>query len=233
MNYPKLFVYDLETTGLSLDCGVHQIAGVICEVQPKQFKVLKTFNYKVRPFKGDRVYQEALSVGGVTLDEIAKYTPPEEVYKNLKGTILTVIDKFNKEDKLTLVGFNSLHFDNDHLRNFFSKNGDKFFGSYFWSGGIDVMSEANRVLLNYRPYMPNFKLATVAEYLGIETKPEELHDALYDIMTTIKIFACCLKNPEIKSLDGANISEMKNKVIEYKEKQKKEFKKASGEYVVF
>ena len=230
---PKLFVYDLETTGLGLDSGIHQIAGLICEVQPSQFKVHKTFNLKVRPFKGDRVYEDALAVGNVTLEDIAKYQEPEKAFAELKGIILSQIDKFNKEDKMTLVGFNNLHFDNDHLRNFFSKNGDKYFGSYFWSGGIDVMSEANRVLLNYRPYMPNFKLATVAEYLGIETKPEELHDALYDIMTTIKIFACCLKNPEIKSLDGANISEMKNKVLEYKEKQKKEFKKASGEYVVF
>ena len=108
---PKLFVYDLETTGLGLDSGIHQIAGLICEVQPSQFKVHKTFNLKVRPFKGDRVYEDALAVGNVTLEDIAKYQEPEKAFAELKGIILSQIDKFNKEDKMTLVGFNNLHFD--------------------------------------------------------------------------------------------------------------------------
>jgi len=49
----------------------------------------------------------------------------------------------------------------------------------------------------------------------------------------LKVFAYCLKNPEIKSIEGANIAELKNKLVEYKEKNKTEFKKASGKYVIF
>ncbi len=235
MRNPKLFVYDLETTGLFTDCAVHQIAGLICEIKPNEFSVLKTFNYKCRPFKGDKIYPDALEVGGISLETLKAYPDPVEVYNELRNMILKYVDKFNSEDKMTLVGYNNLSFDNNMLRSFFSKNNDKYFNSYFWSGGIDVMSEAGRILLNYRPFMPNFKLATVAEYLGIETKQEALHDANYDIMLTLKIFAYCLKNPKIKTLDGANIAEMKNKVSEYKQKQKAEFskKKAVGSYVIF
>jgi DNA polymerase-3 subunit epsilon len=222
----KLFIFDLETTGLfAANCGVHQLAGAIIEIQPDGcLKFCESFNYKVKPFIGKRIYPSALEVGGLTYDTIASYGEPLAIFQEFRRTLEKHVKKFDNEDKMTLVGYNNMHFDNEFLRQWFLDCGEKYFGSYFWSNSIDVMSEASRVLINLRPLMPNFKLGTVAKTLGIAVSEEDLHDGLYDVRLTYKILSYCLKNPFPKTFEGVNIGKMKEEVLLEKERQKKEAK---------
>ena len=68
------------------------------------------------------------------------------------------------------------------------QNGDKYFGSYFWSNSIDVMVLATLRLLGVRPTMENFKLMTVAKTVGVQIDESKLHDAMYDIYLTREIY---------------------------------------------
>ena len=104
------------------------------------------------------------------------------------------VNKFNKTDKLHLAGFNNAPFDNQFFRAFFTQNRDNFFGSWFWSDTIDVMCLASNYLRNERHKMENFKLKTVAAYLGVEVEEDKLHDALYDIYLTQKIYEIVTQN---------------------------------------
>lgn len=181
----KLFFYDLETTGL--DCsrnGIHQIAGII-EIDGV---VKEEFNFKVRPFPNDQIDPGALTIAGVTKEEIFNYPYHMDIYLQLTNIIARYINKFDKTDKFHLVGYNNCAFDNAFFRQFFTKCLDKFFGSYFHSDSIDVMVLASYKLMDERTLIDSFKLSSVAQYLGIKIDETGLHDAMYDIRLTREIF---------------------------------------------
>src|SRR3712207_9107105 len=90
-----------------------------------------------------------------------------EVYAQFVAMLGKHVDKFNKKDKFFLVGYNNAAFDNQFLRGFFLQNGDNYFGSWFWANTIDVMVLATAYLAERRPEMENFKLSTVAKFLGV------------------------------------------------------------------
>lgn len=233
----KLFLFDLETTGLfSALCGVHQIAGCTATVDNEgKMTFADSFNFKMKPFPGKRVYPSALEVGGLTLEQIKAYPEPIVAYKSLLSIMEKMVEKKNSEDKMFLTGYNNAKFDNDFLRQWFSDCGERFFGSYFWSNCIDTMCEATRVLCNIRPYMTDFKLGTVAKTMGLSVDKENLHDGLYDVRLTAMILRECLKNPRIRTLEGVNIGKMKEEVAAFKAEQKnKDFKeKGKEDYVIF
>lgn len=98
------------------------------------------------------------------------------------------IDKYDRNDKYHFIGYNA-RFDADFVRKLFEKNGDQYFGSWFWFPPIDVMNLAAVDLLKLRNTLPNFKLATVIEKYGIKSEEEkELHDAYTDVRLTQKLF---------------------------------------------
>lgn len=175
----KLFFYDLETTGVNPGKnGIHQISGMIVI----NGEVKETFNFKVQPNPKAVIEKTALEVSGVTEEQIMAYSPMEVVFrKQLIPMISNYVDRYNKNDKFYLVGYNNAHFDNDFFRGFFIQNGDKYFGSYFWANCFDCMVLATPYLADVRPQMANFKQGTVAKALGIEVDDTKLHDALYDI----------------------------------------------------
>ena len=181
----KLFFYDLETTGL--DCnknGIHQISGkIVIDGETKE-----EFNFKVQPNPYAVIEEEALKVAGVTQEQVLAYEPMTSVYKKLTAMLEKYVKKYNKKDKFFLVGYNNAHFDNEFFREFFRQNGDKYFGSWFWSNCFDVMVLATPFLAEKRADMENFKLSTVAAALGIDVQADSLHDAMYDIELTHKIF---------------------------------------------
>lgn len=181
----KLFYYDLETTGLDQQQNaIHQIAGEI-EIDGK---VVEQFNWKVRPHEGAVIEESALNIAGVTREEIMQYPEMDFVYEMLKGMMSKYIDIYDKQDKFHLIGYNIIAFDNPFLRAFFLRNGDKFFGSWFWSNSIDVMVLASNELRYERAEMRNFKLHTVAMHMGVEVDLNKLHDARYDIYLTKEIY---------------------------------------------
>lgn len=154
----KYFFYDLETTGLNpMKDKIHQIGAIIYS----KGKVLEKVNIK--------------------------FGSEEYAFKQLIKILDKYIDRYNKDDKFHLSGWN-VGFDNGFFRRFFEKQNNKYFGSYFWSDSIDVMSLASNHLRNRRHTMENFKLGTVAKKLGISVDDNKLHDALYDIEITRKIY---------------------------------------------
>ncbi len=181
----KLFLYDLETTGVKYwRNGIHQISGMVVIDGVEKEK----FNFKVKPFEKADIEEEALKIAGVTKEDIATYEDMNVVY----GKILTIlgkyVDKFKKDDKFHLVGYNNASFDNQFFRAFFVQNNDNYFGSWFWADTIDVMVLASHKLIGERSKLANFQLKTVATYLGIQIDESKLHDALYDIELTQKIY---------------------------------------------
>lgn len=181
----KILFYDIETTGTRFwKNGIHQLSGAVVI----DGEIKETFDFRVRPNPNAIIEQEALDVAGVTKEQIMLYEPMEVVYKKFVELLGKYVDKFKRNDKFYLAGYNNAPFDNQFLRAWFVQNNDKFFGSWFWSNSIDVMVMATQYLIDKRPEMENFKLSTVARYCGIDVEAESLHDALYDITLTMKIY---------------------------------------------
>lgn len=146
------------------------------------------FDFHVQPNPKAVIEEQALSVAGVSREQVLAYPSMGEVYKKLVAMLGKYVDKFNKKDKFFLVGYNNASFDNQFLRGFFLQNGDNYFGSWFWANSIDVMILASHHLASRRHEMENFKLATVAKFMGINVDDEALHDAFYDIYLTREIY---------------------------------------------
>ena len=63
----KLFFFDLETTGVNFwQHGIHQISGCI-EIDGE---VREMFDFHVAPNPDAKIDQEALDIGGVTIEQI-------------------------------------------------------------------------------------------------------------------------------------------------------------------
>lgn len=174
----KIVFFDLETTGTLVNKhSIHQISGeIVVDGETKE-----VFNFYVQPHPKAEILQEALDVAGVTKEQILGYPPMNEVYEEFVAMLGKYVDKYDKKDKFFLAGYNNAAFDNQFLRAWFIQNGDKYFGSWFWSNSLDVMVLATPYLADLRHEMENFKQGTVAKTLGIEVDENLLHDALYDI----------------------------------------------------
>lgn len=181
----KLLFFDLETTGTNPGRnGIHQISGQIVI----DGKHVQDFDFHVQPNPKAVIEDAALNVGGVTREQVLAYPPMGQVYKEFVAMLDKYVDKYNKKDKLFLVGYNNAAFDNQFLRGFFLQNGDNYFGSYFWSNSIDVMVLASAYIADRRADMENFKLSTVAKFLGVSVSDDSLHNALYDIELTRAVY---------------------------------------------
>jgi DNA polymerase-3 subunit epsilon len=181
----KLLFFDLETTGTNPGKnGIHQISGeIVIDGESKG-----QFDFYVQPNPKALIEEQALAVAGVTREQIMAYPSMDVVYRDFISMLGKYVDKYNKTDKFFLVGYNNAAFDNQFLRGFFLQNGDQYFGSWFWSNTIDVMVLASARLAERRAEMENFKLATVAKFLGVSVDDTSLHNALYDINLTKAIY---------------------------------------------
>jgi DNA polymerase III subunit epsilon len=184
----KLFFFDLETTGtMYWKNGIHQISGII-EIDGE---IKESFDFKVQPNPSAQVDEQALKVSGITKETLSNYPPMRDVYTQLVVMLGKYVNKFDKKDKFFLVGYNNASFDNSFLRAFFVQNGDQYFGSWFWSSSIDAMVLASDALMLCRHNMENFKLHTVCKELMIDVDESKLHDAVYDVGLTRKVFKLC------------------------------------------
>lgn len=181
----KIFLYDLETTGLDSEYNaIHQLSGkIIIDGQTKEM-----LNLHMAPFEGALISKGALSVSGVTEEQIKAYPNEDEAYNKLMNKLNKYVSRFDRQDKMYLCGFNVHRFDNQFLRALFERHGNRFFNSYFWSDSLDVMLLASPCLIDKRPYMQNFKQMSVAKALGITIDESKLHNADYDIELSQQIY---------------------------------------------
>jgi len=180
----KLIFIDVETTGLGYPVsGLIQLSGVI----ETDGKTMASFNYRIRPFPADRISVKALSVNGITREQMAGYEDPRAVFDRFISLLGQFVDRYDRSDKFHLVAYNAL-FDSEHLRAWFEKNDDCFYGSWFWHPPIDVMGMAAVAAMANRSRLENFKLTTVARALGLRVEESLAHDAHYDIQLTRSVF---------------------------------------------
>ena len=185
----KYIYIDVETTGIPCpQSGLIQLAGAI-EIDGV---VREEFSYRVRPFPQDRIDDEALRLNGVTRDDFVHYDEPGKVLQAFITLLSRYVDRYDREDKFQLVAYNA-RFDADHVRAWFEKNGDQFFGSWFWHPPLDVMSLAAVALRDRRSHMKDFKLATVAQKIGLSVDEKRTHEAGYDVGLTREVFSRLLQ----------------------------------------
>jgi DNA polymerase-3 subunit epsilon len=208
----RIMYYDLETTGVDYKVSsVRQISGFL-EIDGK---VTDEFNFMVKPivknllgFEHNVWVGEEISINGVIWNkgaidlvksqgisskDVENYTPHMEIYEQIVNMLLKYISRYNNKEKFHLIGFNNRFFDDPFFRKWFEDCGDKYFGSYFWADSIDALCIASHYLKDRRHEMENFKLMTVARFLGIEVDESQLHDALYDVKLTKEIYERCTK----------------------------------------
>lgn len=191
----KLLFFDLETTGVKFwRNGIHQIGGIV-DIDGQE---VERFDIRLAPNPAATIEQEALDVAGVTLEQVQSYQPMEEGYRQLVGILSKYVNKFDKRDKMYLVGYNNAGFDNNFLRALFTQCGDKYFGSWFYPNCMDVYVMVTPFLMGVRNDMENFKLMTVARTMGIEIDENKLHDATYDIELTRDIFYKIINKMDVK-----------------------------------
>lgn len=191
----KLLFFDLETTGVKFwRNGIHQIGGIV-DIDGQE---VERFDIRLAPNPAATIEQEALDVAGVTLEQVQSYQPMEEGYRQLVGILSKYVNKFDKRDKMYLVGYNNAGFDNNFLRALFTQCGDKYFGSWFYPNCMDVYVMVTPFLMGVRNDMENFKLMTVAKTMGIEIDENKLHDATYDIELTRDIFYRIIGKMDVK-----------------------------------
>jgi DNA polymerase III subunit epsilon len=177
---------DCETTGLDNKIhGIHQLSGFI-EIDDN---IVKTFDYKIKPWNGCQYDNIALNKSNITKEQIQNNQSELEVYLEFKTMLLLFINTFDKTktDRYCFCGYN-VNFDKDFVNEFFIRNDYKYFFNCIWPIPIDVMYLAFNKLCNNRDLMLDFKLSTVANFLKIETNSESLHNSLYDIEITRNIF---------------------------------------------
>lgn len=182
MQVKKCFI-DTETTGLdSSKHGLVQVAGVI----DIGGVVVEEFDFMMRP-PADKLFEtRALEVIGKDMAVIDGYKPSKENFKMFKNILTQYVDQFNPKDKFFFIAYNA-PFDVGFIRQWFLDNGDKYYGSMFWTPAIDVMSQAGDALMFERHKLKDFKLGTVTNHLNI--KPSgKLHDAMTDIDLTRNLY---------------------------------------------
>ena len=186
--YPgyKHFFLDVETTGL--DTRLHdifQISGIITDAN---LNILESVDYRFCPFTLDTADPEALVKTGMTAESLSALPlTPREAYAGLNSLLERHCDRFNKLDKLHFVAYNA-KFDADFIRAFFEKNGDNYFGSWFWNPPICVMQAAAWMTMRVRGALPNFKLGTLCQCAELGWDEAAAHDASYDIHKTLELY---------------------------------------------
>ena len=180
----KLCFIDVETTGTDPNsCSIIQLSGIIVDSDEEI-----TFDYKIRPYK-DCITEEALAVTGYTREEIMDFDDSESIYKTFLELLDEYIDKYDKTDKMLFIAYNA-NFDYQFVRKFFEFHGNPYFGSYFYFPPLDIMTIAYWELLRRGKKRPeNFKLATVAKAFRVEVDEKKLHNSMYDIELTRKLYS--------------------------------------------
>lgn len=177
----KNLFLDLETTGLHYQQhGILEIGGVV-EIDGE---IVEEFKLNGQPFTDQLINKKALEINKTTLDEIATYQSPEDMYGQFVDILNKYVNRYDSKDKFFMIGYN-IYFDSMFLRTFFEKNDNQFMSSYFFWPYLDVAVLLCEQLKEQRSKIEYFNLAAMGKLLGIEF---EAHDALADAKACRQIY---------------------------------------------
>ena len=176
----KILYIDTETTGLDpVKNGILQISGIV-EINNEQ---VEKFDIKIKPFETDEINPKSLDICKISLEDIKGFTSPEEGFKQLLEIFDRHVNRYDKNDKFVFCAYNA-DFDIGFLKEFFIKNGDKYFFAYvkYIKDPFQVVKylAASRLI-----DAKNNKLGTICEYFGIEFK--NAHDAMADVIAVMEL----------------------------------------------
>lgn len=174
----KIFWFDTETTGL--DPKLHDILQLAFLIEIDG-KIIAKHNFNIQPCNYTNITKEALEINGLTIKKIKTFEKPREVYLKLIKILDTYVDKYNKKDKFHPAGYNIASLDVPILKQFFLKNENQYYGSYFDYHLIDPISTL--ALFEYKGILAleDFKLATASKHFKIKI---DAHKAMSDIEAT-------------------------------------------------
>ncbi len=114
---------------------------------------------------------------------------PSAAFKRLEKYLMGLVDNRNPNDKLVMIAHHSAA-DGEVLREFFVKNGSRYFGSYFYQQHICTIQMATLylTLTNNMNQVTSFKLGDLCRYFNIEVDDSKLHEAEYDVELLIKLY---------------------------------------------
>ena len=182
----KFLYLDTETTGVNpKEDSIFQISCIYVDTDAPEIGP-EEYDFKLAPYKNKGLSPVAAEKTGMTDEVINSYPQQDLVFKEFQEKICAKVNPRDRKDKMFLLGYN-VSFDDSFLREWFSFNGDRYYGSYFWNPCLDAMPLAGLRLMAARPYMPNFQLSTV--YKALTGKDlEGAHDAMADVRATKEIF---------------------------------------------
>lgn len=188
----KYLWVDTETTGWEpKTCGLLQVSGYV-EIDSE---IRETFDFKMKPHTGAQWMQEAVDKTKITPEIAAEFDEPSLVFAQFNSILEKYVDRFDKQDKFFLIGYN-VKFDEDFLREWFIREAKterdaqygNGFGAFFWTPSIDVMNYAAVRTMSSRHNFPSFRLGPVCRTLGIEFNEEDAHNAMFDIEKTRELW---------------------------------------------
>lgn len=173
----KMMFVDCKTTGLNNQaCAVYQMSGIFIEDD----RETERFDFRIRPFKGARIVETSLWIGGVTRGDLVDYPSEEDAFEAFRTMLERHVNIRNARDKMYIAGFNVSTFDGQFIWAMFRRNKNERFRDYFYSQYLDVMTIAAFALSGERRNLTDFHQSTVGRYLGIDVTDVDNHNTLYE-----------------------------------------------------
>lgn len=181
----KILYLDTETTGLDPKLNdIIQIGGIF----ERDGVVVEEFDIKMQPLNYENISQDALNTNGFTIEQIKTFQTQKQGYEEFKKKISTFVDRYDKNDKMSLVGQNC-RYDIDMTIGLFEKAERKglFFAYFDLTHYFDVMSICKALKHMGHIDVPKCNLEELAKYFGVVNN--KAHDALEDVKVTKQIYA--------------------------------------------
>ncbi len=175
----KILYLDTETTGLTENSAIVQLSGIV-EIDGEE---KEQFNFYIAPHEKAWISDEALKVQNRTLEEVLKFENPQVVFQKFLNILDKYIDKYNKDDKFIIAGYN-VDFDIKMVNSYFKRNNNNYFFSYVGLKLDPLYLLAYLNLKNKVELKQKNKLEDWCEHFGIEL---DAHDSLEDIIATKKL----------------------------------------------
>jgi len=180
----KMLYLDTETTGLNAETDeLISISGII-----ENTGRIEEFDFMMCPQCVEDIKPEILGITGLTKEEIKTFEGPAIVYYKLIKLFDRHINKFDRSDKFTVVGYN-VRFDVSFLHAFFKQNKNDYLFSYL-GDQLDVyeMTKIYRFVSTREgstSLIKSLKLSDICEHFSIKF---DAHKSIEDIRATRKLF---------------------------------------------